>query len=269
MNQRVLMLLLFLIAPFSGASSHAADFDYAQYAALLAASVKQGVTIDGVKLNTVDYGRLKRDADDPDSAYRKLLSQLAGFDPAALATREERIAFWINVYNIAAIKTILDHYPVDSIRSRKVHWLKLPWNRKVITVGGREYALAEIEFDILLETYRDLRIHFGINCASVSCVDLLPEPYRAERLSAQLEAQGRRFMADQQRGMRIDRSDKTIYLSQIFKFDKKHFDSLNGGALSFIGPFIGSRDRDDLRTGGFAVEYLDYNWKTNDAANAK
>jgi len=76
------------------------------------------------------------------------------------------------------IKTILDHYPVDSIRSRKINWLDLPWDRKVIRVGGTDYPLGQIGNDILLDTFKDLKIHFAINCASVSCVDLAQEPYR-------------------------------------------------------------------------------------------
>jgi hypothetical protein len=92
-----------------------------------------------------------------------------------------------NVYNIAAIRTIVDHYPVEGIRSREINWLGLPWSRKPITIGGNEYALGEIENDILVEGFEDLRIHFGINCASVGCIDLATEPYRADKLYQQLE----------------------------------------------------------------------------------
>lgn len=151
-----------------------------------------------------------------------------------MKSREEQIAFWVNVYNIGAIKTIVDHYPVDSIRSKKIQWLGQPWNRKVVNVGGKEYSLAGIENDILLDGFKDLRIHFGINCASVSCADLRDEPYQAAPLFSQLEEQGRKLLADRQKGLFINENKKTIFLSQIFKFDKKHFDALGGGALAFI-----------------------------------
>ena len=57
-------------------------------------------------------------------------------------------------------------------------------------VGGKEYALGQIENDILLDTSEDLRIHFAINCASVSCVNLAQEPYRGLTLFKQVEEQG-------------------------------------------------------------------------------
>jgi hypothetical protein len=69
---------------------------------------------------------------------------------------------------------------------------------------------------------RDLRVHFGINCASVSCVDLLPVPFRAEALDRQLEELERRFLENQRKGMRIDRKEHKVYLSQVIKFDKEN-----------------------------------------------
>jgi hypothetical protein len=246
-----------------------ADFSYAQYKTLLEQHVKLGMTIDGIAAAVVDYSALATEANKPDAAYSRLLTELAAFDPASLGSPVERMAFWTNVYNIAAIKTIVDHYPVDSIRSWKIQWLGLPWNRKAITVGGREYSLEEIEFDQLVEGFKDLRVHFGVNCASVSCVDLLAEPFRADRLDRQLEEQGKRFLADQKKGMRIDRNKSTVYLSQVFKFDKKHFEAYAGNAVKFILPYVSEADREYLQSGKYDIEYLDYDWNANDLKNAK
>lgn len=261
-----LFFCLLLLVP---AAAWGADFNYAHYEALLKRHVRTGVKINGIAVNAVDYSSLAREAKNSDSDFSLLLKGLAAFDPAALKSREEKIAFWVNVYNIGALKTIVDHYPVDSIRSRKINWLGLPWDRKAITVGGKEYSLGEIENDILLDTFKDLRIHFGINCASVSCADLRPEPYRSPLLFKQLEEQGRRLLADRKKGLRIDRQGNRVYLSQIFKFDQKHFDALGGGALNFILPHLSGEERDALKKGKFAVDYLDYDWKANDTRNAR
>ncbi|MBI1921983.1 MAG: DUF547 domain-containing protein [Geobacter sp.] len=261
-----IFICLLLIVPVTALG---ADFNYTRYEALLKRHVRSGVKIDGIAVNAVDYAAIVREAKNPDSSYSLLLKGLASFDPAVLKSREEKIAFWVNVYNIGALKTIVDHYPVDSIRSRKINWLGLPWDRKAITVGGREYSLGEIENSILLDTYRDLRIHFGINCASVSCADILPVPYRATNLYRQLEEQGRRLLADQRKGLKVDTQRGTVYLSQIFKFDKKHFDALGGGALSFIKPYVLPEDRESMGRGNLHVEYLDYDWNANDLKNAR
>lgn len=266
--RRIFFLLLLVLSLPGAQCALAADFDYRYYEQLLKDHVRTDVIIEGVALNAVDYTALKQDAARDDSAYNRLLAQLAAFDPATLGTREEQKAFWINVYNVAAIKTIVDHYPVDSIRSSRVHWLGLPWNREAITVGGQEYALSRIEFDLLVEGFRDLRVHFGINCASVSCVDLLPVPFRAATLDQQLDNQARRFLANAAKGMRIDRDKNRLFLSRVFKFDKKHFREYAGGAIAFILPYLSGENRSFLQNRKPDIEYLDYNWKANDTALA-
>jgi hypothetical protein len=257
-----IMVLCFIMG--ASASALGADFDYSRYEMLLKRYVKPDVKIDGIKVNGVDYATLAQDALKSDSPYSLLLGGLATFDPATLESKEERMAFWINVYNIAAIKTIVDHYPVDSIRSRKINWLGLPWGRKAITVGGQDYSLEEIEIGKLVEGFKDLRVHFGINCASDSCVDLRIEPYRAAGLYKQLDEQGKHFLASQKKGMRIDRKEHKVYLSQVFKFDKRHFESYAGGAVKFILPYVSEADHEYLRTGTFDIEYLEYDWNVND-----
>jgi len=244
-------------------SAGGAEFDYRHYEALLKATVTKGVVIDGTAVNAVDYAALTEAAKRPESDYTILIKELAAFDSGNLETADEKKAFWINAYNIAAIKTIVDHYPVDSIRSRSIHWLGLPWNRKVLTVGGKEYSLGEIEHELLLETFQDLRIHFAINCASVSCVDLMPEPYRGQGISRRLDERGRAFLADRKRGFLLDRKKKTAFLSQVFKFDRKRFEQWAGGAISFISPYLSEEDRTFLEKEKVSLEYLDYNWKSN------
>jgi len=264
----LIFICAFLVLSVS-ATVQAAGFDYSRYEALLNRYTKPGVSIDGVRVTAVDYAALAKEKGEQGSSYETLLKELVSLNPETLDSGEEKKAFWINVYNIAAIKTIVDYYPVDSIRSKKIKWSGTPWDRKAITVGGNEYSLGEIENDILLKTFKDLRIHFGINCASVSCVNLRQEPYGRTALSKQLAEQAREFLGDRQKGLRIDRKKKVIYLSQIFKFDKKDFDKLGGGAIHFVLPFLSTEDQEFLKKEKVEVKYLDYDWKLNDIKNAR
>ena len=267
MFNRSVAFFLLSLSVFVSSAVQSAGFDNKHYESILNRYVKPNVSIDGIQITAVDYTALAGEAQKENFDYRALLKDLASFDPESLISREDKMAFWINVYNLAAIKTIVDHYPVYSIRSKKINWLGLPWNRKVIPIGGREYSLSQIENDILLDTFKDLRIHFAINCASVSCVNLAQEPYRGTTLFQQLEEQGKRFLADQRKGLRIDREKKLILLSQVFKFDKKHFDEIAGGAIHFILPYLRPDDREFVKKEKLAVEYLDYDWKSNDIKN--
>jgi len=244
-------------------------FDFSPYGRILDRYLSTGQAIHGIPVNTLDYQALAEQAG-PGSDWKLLLGTLAAFDPAVLADRDQRMAFWINVYNIAAIKTILDHWPVDSIRSRAIDWLGSPWKDPVIRVGGRDYSLQQIEFDRLVDGFDDLRPHLGINCASTSCVDLRQTPYSGENLDAQLRQQGERLAKQPEKGLKIDRQAGRVAISRIFDFDAGHFKQLAGGAIPFLLNYVTDpADRDYLQQGEYQLELLDYDWTLNDIRRAE
>jgi len=251
---------------FLGALTHAASETilYSTYQKFLDRYVVSGKYIGDMELNVVDYNAIQGDKGKPGSLYDKVLQQFADFDPNEIEGREDQIAFWINAYNIGAIKMIMDHYPVDSIRSTKIHWLKNPWNKKILTVGNTKYSLGQIEHDILLGKYGEPLVHFAIVCASLSCPDLSPTVFKGDRLMEQLERQTRLFLGNKKKGLRIDRENGVVYLSMIFKFDKKSFPNGAKDAITLIIRFISNeKDREYLRSGTYESKYLDYNWDVN------
>ena len=256
---------------FSGLShASAANFPYSIYQQFLDRYVVSAKYIGNIDLNVVDYDAIQGDRGKSGSLYDKVLQQFADFDPNGIEGREDQIAFWINAYNIGAIKMIMDHYPVGSIRSTKIHWLKNPWNKKILTVGNVTYSLSQIEHEILLGKYGEPLVHFAVVCASLSCPDLSPTVFKGSRLIEQLERQARLFLGNEKRGLRIDRENGVAHFSMIFKFDKKTFPNGAKDAIPLITRFIGNEeDREYLRSGTYESKYLDYNWDLNTLSKAR
>ena len=94
------VLALLLVQP-------ALAFDFSSWDGLLKKYVSPK-TIHGVRLNAVNYKKLAKD-----QAYTKLIKDLKNVSLSTLKTREEKLAFWINVYNVMAAKMVLDNYPVE------------------------------------------------------------------------------------------------------------------------------------------------------------
>jgi len=205
----------------------------------------------------VDYRAL---GEDP--AWREVVGSLGGCRPAQLASRAERLAFWINAYNILAIEMVLDHHPVESIRD--IGWFLQPvWGKEAGTIGGRAYSLDEIEHEIL-RPMGEPRIHGAIVCASVSCPPLRREPYVAKRLDAQLDENLRRWLADPQTGARLEGG--TLYLSKVFDWFSEDFEPA-GGVVAFVRPYLPEAMRRRLPAEP-RVRFLDYDWTLNSAARA-
>ncbi|MEN8142751.1 MAG: DUF547 domain-containing protein [Thermodesulfobacteriota bacterium] len=261
----LLTLMILFFCPGILSTASAENFAFGLYQEFLGRYARPHQQIAGVDLTGVDYQAIANEAGQADSSYRLLLEHFSAYNPATLSSRNEKLAFWINAYNLGAIKMIIDHFPTDSIRSRKINFFKNPWGKKIINIGGSNYALAQIEHEILLGQLAEPMVHFAIVCASVSCPDLSPEVYHQDRLDGQLKKQAALFLNNRAKGLRIDRGQGIIYFSRIFKFDTKTFPDGAISAVDLIAPFLSGKDRSYLEDRKFRVEYLDYNWKLNSA----
>lgn len=242
------------IAVFAVAAVSAQTFDhsYAAYGELLKRHVRHV---------RVDYKSLAADKAKLDavvSAFGQVSS-----DTESRWTREERLAFWINAYNVFTLDAIVARYPIkgrffstqprNSIRQIDGIWTKLTWK-----AAGRDITLDGIEHGIIRKDFREPLIHFAVNCASISCPPLRDEPYVASRLRAQLEDSARRYLASRE-GARVD--GRTLRVSSIFKWYGEDFAQGVRRHLQEYGPPDVLKLAADNDAG---LAYLPYDWRLND-----
>jgi hypothetical protein len=216
-----------VLALFALAGEPAAAFDAGGYGRILEAHTQEVSDTAGVR---VDYEALRGSSD-----WRSVVAGLSASDPNALTTRSERLAFWINAYNVLAIDLVTRHWPVASIRDIG-SFLRPVWKHEAGRIGGRAYSLDEIEHQIL-RPLGEPRIHAAIVCASVSCPSLARTPYRAAELDAQLDASLGRWLANPHKGSRLDAAAGVVRLSAILQWFADDFDAA-GGVLPYLTPHL-------------------------------
>jgi len=244
-----ILLSLLLFVPGGVVADTTAEPDkspWDTYDVLLKTYVSEG-TKHGISLTLVDYAGLRSDP-----RLNKVLRMIARYPRDRLNTKDKKLSFYINVYNLLAMKLVADHWPVDSIKDIGSLFHSV-WNKKAGIVMGRELTLDEIENDIL-RPMGDPHIHFAIVCASVSCPDLRTEAYREERLRSQLDAQVNSFIDNSEKGMKL--SGNKLTLSSIFNWFEDDFDA-TGGVLSFIRGY-----RREIPIDA-DIGYFDYDWSVN------
>jgi len=185
-------------------------------------------------------------------------------------SRDARKAFWINLYNAATVELMVRHWPVESI-------LKLglipgrAWKWSWIRADGRLLSLDEIEHEILRAEFGDPRIHFAINCASVSCPPLRREPYRAEDLDDRLDRAARDYLASPAGlGVRTEGGTVVVTVSKIFDWFREDFDQVRGGVIGFLETYAPPETGSLLRRnrGRVDVRYAAYDWDINAPAGS-
>jgi hypothetical protein len=224
-------------------------FDFSQWDAILKKNTRPSNYAD-IAYTGFDYAAIINSRE-----FDKLVGSLESFSPEELHGREEKLAFWINVYNIFAVKLVRDHFPVTGIK--KVGNVFSPvWTTPAGKVGGHMYTLSDIEHGIL-RPMKEPAIHFAIVCASVSCPDLRQEAYTATALKDQLKSQTNLFLEN--KGMKVEREKKTVQLSMIFNWYEKDFAG-DGGAIGYLNSEWGGNRN---IPSGFAIQYMPYNWDLN------
>ncbi|MCR4318765.1 MAG: DUF547 domain-containing protein [Candidatus Brocadiaceae bacterium] len=205
----------------------------------------------------VHYKGLKEDKD-----FMRYIEYLSTTDPDKLPTDKHRMAFWINAYNAFVLKGVLEEYPIKSVLG--VGWLPHSFfKRKEFVIKLGKITLQKIENERLREAFREPRIHFAINCASMSCPKLLTEAYKAEKLEQQLETQAISFISNKSRNS-LDKENEVLYLSSIFKWYEGDFIQKGEKLEEYIARYLNQKDAEFIRNNKVTVKYLDYDWGLNE-----
>lgn len=192
----------------------------------------------------VDYKNWLQEKNQLD-AYIKTLEKIP---PLEMASPKAKLAYWINAYNALTVQLILENYPLKTIKD-----LNDPWDTYCFVVNGEPYTLGEIEHNVLRKM-NEPRIHFAINCASVSCPKLLNQAFQEKQLETQLTDATRLFLEDITKNKL---SQELVELSRIFLWFGKDFGSKEQ-RLKFISKYSG------IKIENSRIEYLKYNWSLNE-----
>jgi Protein of unknown function, DUF547 len=213
-------------------------------------------------LNRVDYARFKKEGQ---AALKSYLTALQSVDPGQL-DRSDQFAFLANLYNAKTIALVLERYPVASIKDISLGGGVVaaitggPWKAKVLRLKGVELSLDDIEHTILRPTFKDPRVHYAVNCASIGCPNLSTEAFVGATLEAQLERAARAFI-NSPRAFRFD--GDSLISSSIYSWFKTDFGGTDAGVLKHARRFAAPPLAAKLAKTE-SISTHDYDWRLND-----
>ncbi|MHC4622337.1 MAG: DUF547 domain-containing protein [Planctomycetota bacterium] len=241
----------------------------------------------------VDYRRLRRKKPE----LHALLNEFAKLKRNEYESwpKTDKIAFWINAYNIQKLVVITDNYPIESSRFLRL----LPgWgpdsirhidkkidgiDKQKLIVMNEEFTLESIENRFFRREFNEPWVFFALSHASLGSPPLRNEPYYGFRLYDQLDDQVKRFLSNPI-AFRISREQKKVYLSALFHpswygkefisrygTDKKFKDQqpATRAVLNFMTKYISEQDKSFLETELYSVAYMRYDWRINDSSADK
>ena len=207
------------------------------------ALLKKYVTASG----SVNYNGFKTDK----SKLIEYIGVLSKNAPTTSWTKNEKLAYWINLYNASTIQLILKNSIPKSIMD--INDGKA-WDIKFIKSGSKTLSLNQIENDIIRPTFKEPRIHFAVNCAAVSCPKILNGAFYPHILDKQLESATKKFINNK---VKNSISNSSIQISSIFDWYAVDF----GGKSNLINYF---NKYSLVKINSSAnVSFKEYNWNLN------
>ena len=243
-------LFIFLILPPARAAE---VFDHSKWDHLLKQYVHNG---------RVDYEGLLQSKGELDD----YLSQMEAVSVEALSeySREERIAFWINLYNASVIRMVLDEYPVE-----RFDQIPGAFEIRTVRIIGEFFSLSELRDQVLRKGFRDERILMALVSARADSPRLLPEAFRGDRLDEQLNKAAHDFVEDEAKNQ-VRPGEKKVFLSPLFhdfgsdfllnfgsEKASSRFSQIETAVISFILRHLSNPDkRIFLDSGRYKIRYL-------------
>ena len=185
-------------------------------------------------------------------AMNELTAFLKTVQPKDLEANARK-AFWINAYNILAIKTVVENYPVRSPKQIRGFFKSIKHS-----LGGERLTLDEIEHERTLKEYKDARVHFAIVCASQGCPKIRNQPYQGTRIDQELEEQAK-LAANDPYFVRMDKDAQRLKLSELFRWYKSDFTQDAPSIVAFL-----NRYRKDKIPESTGIQWIKYDWTLND-----
>ncbi|MEP4982729.1 MAG: DUF547 domain-containing protein [Cyclobacteriaceae bacterium] len=196
----------------------------------------------------VDFKSLDYNSESLDS----LITQI---DTMALDDRSDdfKKAFYINAYNLLVIHGVLQAYPVASPLD-----IEGFFTERKFRVAGINLTLDELEFKVLFNSYKDLRLHFILNCGAKSCPTLFSDAITPSELEEQLNFSTAMVM-DRDDFVNIDHANDQIKVSRIFEWYGDMFEEYGMPIRKFI-----DHNRFETLPGSYEIVFDEYDWSLNE-----
>jgi len=193
-------------------------------------------------------------------ALNQYISALKSIDPRQYSRLEQK-AYWINLYNALTVNLILKNYPVSSITKIHQRFFSFgPWDDEIISIMGQPLSLNDIEHRILRPIYRDPKIHYAVNCASISCPNLAPQAYTRFNLEGLLES-GEKEYINHARGVTFE--GEQLLVSSIYKWYQEDFGANEREVIEYFSQHAAAELKAKLTVYRSDIEYR-YDWSLNE-----
>jgi hypothetical protein len=145
--------------------------------------------------------------------YRQALQDTMGRIDYGDLSRDEQLAFWLNLHNAVLVHEIAKAHPISRPRSHRLrsHGNALLFDAKLVDVNGVKLSLNDIRYNIVYRYWKNPYVMYGFWDGAIGGPNIMTVAYSGPALQSQIERNGREFV-NSMRG--VDRIRGKIRISE-------------------------------------------------------
>jgi hypothetical protein len=127
--------------------------------------------------------------------YKRELEDLSQSVNIASLSKNEQLAYWINLHNVTVIMLIAENYPVLQPSKLRVGPQKdMMHDAKVISVNGSKISLRDIRENIVFPNWKDAKVIYGFFLGDIGSPSLQGQAFNAGNTEALLQQNANEFV---------------------------------------------------------------------------
>lgn len=145
--------------------------------------------------------------------YRRDLESVADTLDIQSLPRNEQLAFWLNLHNVALVEQIAKQWPIRQPRKIEIDGVPLD-EAKFINIKGVALSPKDIRTRIVFPNWKDPKVIYGFWRGEIGGPSIRREAFAAKTVSDLLERAAREF-TNSRRG--VENRGKTLHVSDLYE----------------------------------------------------
>ena len=189
------------------------------------------------------------------------LEHLPDEAPLSHFSRDEQLAYWLNLYNVTVLNQVIDEYPRQNLK-RVFRGRNSIFEEKLLTVAGVPLSLSDIQFTILKQNYdANPLVIYGLYQGIIGGPNIRKSAYTGANVWGALENNAYEFI-NSNRGTYMTRG-KTFRVSRFYERSKPFFPNFQEDLPAHLLKYLQGPEKPALQAASKVKPNID-DWDVTD-----
>lgn len=180
------------------------------------------------------------------TGIRDSLAALPNEAPLQYFSRDEQLAYWLNLYNVTLLNEVVAVYPRKDLK-KLLDGKNSILSKKLLKVAGVPLSLNDIQYTILKENYNNNpMIMYGLYQGVIGGPNIRRRAYTGSDVWRALENNALEFV-NSNRGT-YSQDQKTFHVSGLYDRNEDYFPDFNADLKKHLLAYLEGSERDALQT---------------------